>query len=249
VGLWQFIARRIIQSVVVLFFVSVATFLLMHAVPGDPLVAVIGERQADRPEIRAALEKRYSLDKPLPVQYISYVRNIIVNGDMGSTITTRRPVADELAKFIPFTIELSIGAMIFALGLGVPLGIISALRQNKWQDHIARFVSLIGTAMPVFWLGLLLSYLISYKLRWLPRSGFKETGMKIPEHVTGFMTIDAVLAGVVAGLATLATSSAQTAMLFAADAPSFLAREGADYLAIAADGTMAANMPFLRETR
>ena len=67
-GLWQFIARRIIQSVVVLFFVSVATFLLMHAVPGDPLVAVIGERQADRPEIRAALEKRYSLDKPLPVQ-------------------------------------------------------------------------------------------------------------------------------------------------------------------------------------
>ena len=194
-GLWQFIARRIIQSFVVLFFVSVATFLLMHTVPGDPLVAVIGERQADRPEIRAALEKRYSLDKPLPVQYISYVRNIVVNQDMGSTITTRRPVASELGKFIPATIELSIGAMIFALGVGVPLGIISALRQNKWQDHIARFLSLLGTAMPVFWLGLLLSYLISYKLRWLPRSGFKETGMKIPEHVTGFMTIDAVIAG------------------------------------------------------
>ena len=194
-GLWQFIARRIFQSIIVLFVVSLATFSLMHAVPGDPLVAVIGERQADRPEIRAALERRYSLDKPLPVQYISYVRNIIFDRDLGTTITTRRPVSGELGKFIPATIELSIGAMIFALGVGIPLGIISAVRQNRWQDIMARFISLIGTAMPVFWLGLLMSYLISYKLRWLPRSGFKETGSKLPDHVTGFLTIDSVLAG------------------------------------------------------
>jgi peptide/nickel transport system permease protein len=195
VGLWQFIARRLVQSLVVLFVVSVATFTLMHAVPGDPLVAVIGERQADRPEIRAALEKRYALDKPLPIQYVEYVRNILVDRDLGTTITTRRPVAGELGKFIPATIELSIGAMIFALGVGIPLGIISAVRQNKWQDVLARFVSLVGTAMPVFWLGLLLSYLISFKLRWLPRSGFKDTGMKIPDRVTGFLTVDSVIAG------------------------------------------------------
>jgi peptide/nickel transport system permease protein len=194
-GLWQFVARRLVQSLVVMFVVSVATFTLMHAVPGDPLVAVIGERQADRPEIRAALEKRYALDKPLPVQYVQYIRNVVVDRDLGTTITTRRPVAGELGKFIPATIELSIGAMIFALGVGIPLGIISAVRQNKWQDITARFVSLVGTAMPVFWLGLLLSYLISFKLRWLPRSGFKDTGMKIPEHVTGFLTVDSVLAG------------------------------------------------------
>ena len=194
-GLWQFIARRLLQSAVVLFVVSMATFALMHAVPGDPLAAVIGERQADRPEIRAALERRYALDKPLPVQYVYYIRNVVVHRDLGTTITTRRSVSSELGKYIPATIELSIGAMIFAIGVGAPLGIVSAIRQNKWQDHIARFVSLIGTAMPVFWLGLLASYLISYKLRWLPRSGFKETGAKLPDHVTGFLTIDSVIAG------------------------------------------------------
>ena len=194
-GLWQFVARRLMQSVVVLFFVSMATFALMHAVPGDPLAAVIGERQADRPEIRAALERRYGLNEPLPVQYIYYVRNVVIRGDLGTTITTRRSVASELGKFIPATIELSIGAMIFALGFGIPLGIVSAIRQNKWQDHIARFLTLVGTAMPVFWLGLLASFLISYKLRWLPRSGFKETGAPLPDRVTGFFTIDSIISG------------------------------------------------------
>lgn len=194
-GLWQFIARRVLQSLVVLFFVSMATFALMHAVPGDPLAAVIGERQADRPEIRAALNARYGLDKPLPVQYVYYIRRVVLHGDLGTTITTRQPVATALGKFIPATIELSVAAMIFAIGIGVPLGILAAIRQNRWQDHIARFLSLIGTAMPVFWLGLLASYLISFKLRWLPRAGFKDTGMKVPERHTGFMSIDAVIGG------------------------------------------------------
>ena len=192
-GLWQFIARRLVQSLVVLFVVSVATFALMQAVPGDPLAAVIGERQADRPEVRAALERRYGLDKPLPVQYGYYIRTVVFDGDLGTTISTRRSVAGELGKFIPATIELSVAAMTFALGIGLPLGIVSAIRQNKWQDLFARFVSLVGTAMPVFWLGLLLSYLVSYKLRWLPRAGYKDTGMREPEHVTGFYTVDAIL--------------------------------------------------------
>ena len=194
-GLWQYIARRIVQAVVVLIFVSMAMFTLMHAVPGDPLAAVIGERQADRPEVRAAFEKRYGLDKPVPVQYAYYVKNIIVNRDLGTSISTRKPVADELGRYIPATIELSLGAMLFALGIGIPLGIISAIRPNKWQDALARFISLIGTAMPVFWLGLLMTYVISFKLRWLPRAGYKETGMKEPEHVTGFLTVDSILDG------------------------------------------------------
>jgi len=194
-GLWQFIVRRLLQSLVVLFFVSMATFTLMHAVPGDPLAAVIGERQADRPEVRQALERRYGLDKPLPVQYVYYVKAVVLHGDLGTTITTRRPVATELGKFVPATIELSMAAMLFAIGVGVPLGIIAAIRQNRWQDNLARFLSLVGTAMPVFWLGLLASYVISFKLRWLPRAGFKDTGMSIPERVTGFMSVDAVIAG------------------------------------------------------
>jgi peptide/nickel transport system permease protein len=195
VGLWQFIARRLVQSVVVLLFVSIAIFGLMHAVPGDPLVAVIGERQADRPEVRQALESRYGLDKPVPVQYFYYLRNIVLDGDLGTTISTRKPVSDELGTYIPKTIELTIGAMLFAMGVGIPLGIISAIRPNRWQDILARFLSLIGTAMPVFWLGLLMTYLISFKWRLLPRAGYKETGMKEPDEITGFLTIDSVLDG------------------------------------------------------
>jgi peptide/nickel transport system permease protein len=194
-GLWQFIARRLVQAVVVLFFVSIATFALMHAVPGDPLAAVIGERQADRPEVRQSLERRYGLDKPVPVQYFYYIRNVVTEGDLGRTITTQKSVADELGHYVPATIELSLGAMLFALGVGLPLGTISAIRPNRWQDVVARFLSLVGTAMPVFWLGLLLTYVVSFRLRWLPRAGYKETGMQEPEHVTGFLSLDAAIGG------------------------------------------------------
>lgn len=193
-GLWRYIAFRFVQALVVLFFVSIATFVLMHAVPGDPLNAVIGERQADRPEVRAALERQYGLDRPLPVQYVYYVKNLL-QGDMGTTITDRKDVREELGKVVPATMELAFAAMLFAIVVGVPLGIIAAVKQGKWPDHVARFISLIGTSIPVFWLGLLLAYLVTYRWRLLPRSGQLDVGMRKPPHVTGFISIDALLAG------------------------------------------------------
>ncbi len=192
-GLWRYIAYRFMQALVVLFFVSIATFVLMHAVPGDPLNAVIGERQADRPEVRAALERQYGLDRPLPVQYLYYVKNLL-RGDMGTTITDRKDVREELGKVVPATIELATAAMFFAIMVGVPLGI-AAVKQGKWPDHVARFVSLIGTSIPVFWLGLLLAYLVTYRFRLLPRSGQLDVGMRKPPHVTGFISVDALIAG------------------------------------------------------
>lgn len=193
-GLWQYVLKRLVQSVIVMFFVSVATFTLMHAVPGDPLAGVISERQADRPEVRERLEVRYGLDKPLPVQYVYYLRNLL-DGDLGTSIASRKPVAEELRRFIPATMELAAGAMLFAIGTGVPLGILSAIRINRWQDTIARFFSLIGTAMPVFWLGLILTYLVAFKLRWLPRANQLDVGMRVPDRKTGLMSVDAILAG------------------------------------------------------
>ncbi len=193
-GLWHYILKRLVQSVVVMFFVSVATFSLMHAVPGDPLAGVISERQADRPEVRQKLEDRYGLDQPVAVQYVYYLRNI-VGGDFGTSIATRKPVAEELRRFIPATMELAAGAMLFAIGTGVPLGIVSAIRINRWQDTTARFLSLIGTSMPVFWLGLLLTYLVAFKLRWLPRANQLDVGMKLPDRVTGLVSVDAILDG------------------------------------------------------
>jgi peptide/nickel transport system permease protein len=193
-GLWSFVARRIVLSLVVLVIVSMATFTLMHAVPGDPLAAVIGERQANRPEVRAHYEEYYGLDKPVPVQYVYYMKNVL-QGDFGETITTRKPVADELRRFVPATIELSIAAMLFATLIGIPLGLIAAVKQNGWPDSLARFVALIGTSVPVFWLGILLAYVFSYRLQWLPRSGQLDVGMEAPERVTGLISVDAIIAG------------------------------------------------------
>jgi peptide/nickel transport system permease protein len=191
-GIWAYIGRRFAQSVLVLLLVSIATCLLAHAVPGDPIETVLGERAADNPEIRAAAERRYGLDKPLHLQYLYFMRNLF-QGDLGESISTRRPVMDDLRQFIPGTIELAFSAMLFAIVVGVPLGILGAIFHDRWPDHLARFVALIGTSVPVFWLGLLLLYIFFYQLRWLPGPGRLDTGMTAPDRLTGLITVDAAI--------------------------------------------------------
>ena len=193
-GLWRFIARRMVLSFLVLCIVSVGTFLLAQAVPGDPITAIISDRQADNPEVRAALEKRWGLDQPIHVQYVYYVRNLL-RGDLGESISKRRPVADELRQRVPATIELTLYAMGFAILVGLPLGMVSAIRHDRWPDHIARFITLIDPSVPVFWLGLLLLYLFFYRLHWLPGPGRLDVGMKPPETITGLVSVDALLTG------------------------------------------------------
>jgi peptide/nickel transport system permease protein len=194
VGLWVFIARRIVLAFFVLIVVSIGTFLLAHAVPGDPIEAILGDRQADNPEVRAALERRWALDQPLPVQYVYYVGNLL-QGDWGESISRRTPVAQEIRERVPATLELTGFAMAFAIVVGVPLGIISALNHDRWPDHVARFITLIGTSVPVFWLGLLLLYIFFYQLHWLPGPGRLDVGMKAPPTITGMVTVDALLQG------------------------------------------------------
>lgn len=193
-GIWAYIGRRLVQSILVLFLVSVATFALAQAVPGDPVETILGERAAGDPEIRAAAERRYGFDQPVHLQYLYYLRNLF-QGDLGESISTRRPVMQDLQQFVPGTIELAIAAMGFAIVAGIPLGILGAVKQDRWPDHFARFVALIGTSVPVFWLGLLALYLFFYKLQWLPGPGRLDTGMKIPERITGMVTVDAALRG------------------------------------------------------
>ena len=193
-GFWAFIARRVLLAIFVLVIVSIATFSLAHAVPGDPIEAVLGDRQADNPEVRAALERRWGLDKPLPLQYIYYVGNLL-QGDWGESISNRTPVAQALRDRVPATMELSLFALIFAVVLGVPLGIIAALNQDRWPDHVSRFITLLGTSIPVFWLGLLLLYVFFYQLKWLPGPGRLDVGMKPPPTITGMVTVDALVQG------------------------------------------------------
>jgi peptide/nickel transport system permease protein len=193
-GFWAFMARRLLLACVVLAIVSVATFALTHAVPGDPISLILGDRQADNPEVRAALERRWGFDKPLPVQYFYYVGNLI-RGDWGESISSRTPVAQELRERVPATIELSLFALAFAIALGVPLGIVAAINHDRWPDHLARFLTLLGTSIPVFWLGLLLLYVFFYQLKWLPGPGRLDVGMKAPSTITGMVTFDALLQG------------------------------------------------------
>ncbi len=193
-GFWAFMARRLLLACVVLAIVSVATFALSHAVPGDPISLVLGDRQADNPEVRAALERRWGLDKPLPLQYFYYVGNLL-QGDWGESIASRTPVAQELRNRVPATIELSLFALAFAITFGVPLGIIAALNHDRWPDHLARFITLIGTSIPVFWLGLLLLYVFFYQLKWLPGPGRLDVGMRPPPTITGMVTVDALVQG------------------------------------------------------
>jgi peptide/nickel transport system permease protein len=191
-GFWGFIARRVLLAFMVLVIVSIATFTLAHAIPGDPIAAVLGDRQADNPEVRAALERRWGLDKPLPLQYVYYIGNLL-QGDWGESITNRTPVAQELRNRVPATIELSIYALVFAVVVGMPLGIVAALNHNRWPDQVARFITLIGTSIPVFWLGLLLLFLFFYQLRWLPGPGRLDVGMRPSSVITGMVTVDAVI--------------------------------------------------------
>lgn len=193
-GIWAYIGRRLAQSLFVLLLVSVATFALAQAVPGDPIETVLGERAAGDPEIRAAAERRYGFDQPIHLQYVYFLRNL-ARGDLGESISTRRPVMDDLRQFVPGTIELASSAMLFAIVVGVPLGILGAVCQDRWPDHLARFVALIGTSIPVFWLGLLALYVFFYKLQWLPGPGRLDTGMAIPDRITGMVTVDAALRG------------------------------------------------------
>jgi peptide/nickel transport system permease protein len=193
-GIWAYSGRRLAQALLVLIIVSIATFTLAQAVPGDPIDTILGERAASNPEIRAAAERKYGFDKPAPVQYLYYMWNLL-HGDLGDSLSTRRPVMTDMQQYVPGTIELAIAALLFALVVGLPLGMIAAIRKDRWPDHLARFVALIGTSVPVFWLGLLFLYFFFYRLHWLPGPGRLDIGMKTPDRITGMVTVDAALRG------------------------------------------------------
>ena len=176
--------NRLLGVVPVVFGVLLLTFLLVHLVPGDPVEVMLGESapMADRDKLRSEL----GLDQPLPVQFAHYLK-ALAQGDFGRSIHSRKPIADTLRERLPATATLALCALLIAVGLGVPLGIIAALRQGKWQDGLATLTSLTLSAMPHFWLGPLLMLLFALWLGWLPVSGMGEPGaIVLPALTLGF---------------------------------------------------------------
>lgn len=168
------------------------TFTLSHIVPGDPARLMAGPRAS--PAAVNKIRERYGLNDPLPQQYIDYVVGV-VRLDFGESFTSRRPVREDLQRFLPATLELSLYAMVLATTIGIPLGVLSAVRRDQWPDHIARFVSISGLALPVFWLAIMSQFLFFGKLGWLPDGQRLPIGVEPPRTITSLYTIDALLTG------------------------------------------------------
>ena len=198
----SYLIRRVLRTLLVMLGISVVVFAFVRSIPGDPATAMLGERAT--PQAAAALREQLGLNKPwfinykdpvnlLDAQYPRYVSQL-AQGNLGTGIKSNIPVRDELASRFPATAELSIAALLFALLIGLPTGILAALRRNSVWDNVATTISLVGVSMPVFWLGLLLAYFFGVKLGWLPPSARlgNETNL---EPITNFYVLDALLRG------------------------------------------------------
>ncbi len=189
-----YLARRLLLMVVAAVGVTIISFVISHAVPADPLVTNLGQRASQDPQIVAAYKARWGLDKPLPEQYFAFLGNL-VHGDLGTSLNTRHSVSIDVAQFLPATIELSTVAILFALVAGLPLGILSALYRDGPLDHVARFVSLVGVSIPIFWLAAVALVIFYATLQIAVGPGRLGPQIPSPPTVTHLYTVDALLAG------------------------------------------------------
>lgn len=188
----RIIGQRCLFLVLVVFGVAVITFIISHLIPGDPARLIAGDRASA--ETLENVRRDLGLDRPVTDQFIIYVGKLI-QGDLGTSLRTRRSVGADIAAFLPATLELGLAALFLAVLVGVPLGVASAVKKDGLVDQIARAISVCGISMPVFWFGLILIVLFYAKLQILPGSG--RIAMEIPplRPITGFFLLDSLLQG------------------------------------------------------
>jgi peptide/nickel transport system permease protein len=187
-------ARRIVYIVFLIIGVSLVVFFISHAVPSDPVVANLSQRNMGNPKMVAEFRAKWGLDKPLYAQYFTYLGNLL-RGDMGVSIRTQRPVADDLRQSFPATLELAAFSMVIAVVFGVFFGVVSAVRRNSACDHVVRAVSVVGVSTPSFWFGLVMLLVFYAKLGWAPGPGRISAALSPPPRATGLYVIDALIAG------------------------------------------------------
>ncbi len=188
----RFILTRVGLVIPTFVGITLLTFFMIRLIPGDPIELLVGERGLD-PERHAELRAELGLDKPLLEQYGIYISGVL-KGDLGKSIVTKQPIIDEFFTLFPATVELSICAMLFAVALGLPAGIVAGVRRGSVFDHAVMGAALTGYSMPIFWWGLLLIILFSGILELTPVSG-RISLLFFFEPVTGFMLIDSLLSG------------------------------------------------------
>ncbi|MGY5452497.1 ABC transporter permease subunit [Agarivorans sp. MS3-6] len=190
--MFQFIIKKLMLVIPTFIGITLLTFTLIRLIPGDPIEVMAGERGVS-PERHAALRAELGLDQPLLVQYFDYVKNI-ASGDLGRSLITKTPVTEEFMTLFPATVELASCAALFAILVGLPCGIIAAVKRGSIFDHSVMTFSLTGYSMPIFWWALLLMLVFSVHLGITPVSGRLDVTYWIDE-VTGFMLIDTLLSG------------------------------------------------------
>jgi peptide/nickel transport system permease protein len=169
----RYIAQRVLIAIPTLFIVSLLVFALQQILPGDPVLTMAGEERD--PEVLAYLREKYRLDDPIPVRYFAWLGQVL-QGNLGISLRTDIPVLQLILSKLPVTIELAIFAMIIALAIGIPAGILAAVRKGTAVDYAANVVALSGLSIPNFWLGILLIMLVSVRWQLLPASGFVPPG-------------------------------------------------------------------------
>ncbi|SMG41512.1 ABC transporter permease subunit [Paracoccus sp. J56] len=188
----RFILKKLLYLVPTMFGITLVAFGFIRLLPGDPVLLMAGERGVS-PERYAQIAAQLGYDKPIWQQYLHYIGNLL-QGDLGNSLVTKKPVLNEFLALFPATVELALVAIIIATAIGVPVGVIAAIKRGSWFDQLSMTAALVGFSMPIFWWGLLLIILFSGVLGWTPVSG-RISLMYFFPPVTGFMLIDSLLSG------------------------------------------------------
>jgi len=208
--MFAYLVRRLAAIVPTLIFVSMLIFGLQQLLPGDPAVVLAGE---DRdPNVVAYLRQKMHLDEPLPVRYLYWMKGVL-HGDLGESLRMQKPVRDLILEKLPVTLELAAFAIVIALSIGVPLGILSAVRRNTAWDYAANAVALWGLSTPNFWLGIMMILLFSVTLGWLPASGFVSPFEDLKANLAALVMPAFVLGNAIAAVLMRHTRSAMLQVL------------------------------------
>jgi peptide/nickel transport system permease protein len=206
----SFLTKRLLQLLPTLFFVSLMIFLLQHLLPGDPALAMAGEERD--PGVIQQIREQYHLDQPLPVQYVYWIKGVL-SGDFGESLRSKVPVRDLILQKLPVTMQIASMAIVIAFLIGIPAGIVSAVKKDTWLDYFANLFALWGISTPNFWLGILLIFLFSIELGWLPASGYVSPSENWRASLAATIMPAFVLGNAIAGVLMRHTRSAMLQVL------------------------------------
>lgn len=190
----NFIVTRLALTVVMAVLATLVIFLIANTVPGDPVLAALGDVAASNKEFVAEWRAKWGLDLPLWQRYLIFLKGV-VQGDLGISIASQRPVMEDIAQFAPATLELATVAFMITLAVGIPLGIMAAVWRDTWIDHVARMVSLVGVSSPTFWLAFIMLAIFYGGLEIAPGPGRLDAIAMPPPSVTGLLLVDTIIAG------------------------------------------------------